>query len=284
MKAPSEKRPESAPGAATQPRASAPAELEGRRPVSVIIADDESLARETLGAALAEYSDFEIVANCSNGMELVEVATSLRPEVIFLDIQMPRLDGFTAITRLPEPKPLVVFVTAFDEHAIRAFEVNGFDYVLKPFTSSRLATTIGRLRERLGRSAMPGEDAARPAQESSPELRGAKPYLTRFSVRTKELLSLVAADEVDWIEADGNYSVLHTGKRSHILRETLGTLEKGLNPADFIRVSRSAIVRLDRVRQIDTSFTGNYSLILIDGSRVRTTRTLGELSTLLKFS
>jgi len=247
---------------------------ESARPFSVVIADDEALARDTLASALAAYPDFAILASCTNGQELVEVAARTRPEVIFLDVQMPRLDGFDALERLPEPRPLVVFVTAFDEHAIRAFEVNGFDYVLKPFSSTRLETTMGRLRERLGR----------PAPEAAPTPRGNKPYLTRFSIRKKEMVSLVGVDEVDWIEADGNYTVLHVGKQTHVLRETLGTIERDLNPADFIRVSRSAIVRLVRVRQIDTSFQGNYSLILVDGSRVRTSRTLGELSTLLKFS
>lgn len=249
----------------------------GLAPVTAVIADDEAFARDELRAGLERTGEVDILAECTNGAELVEAVIRLRPEVIFLDVEMPRMDGFTAISRLPQPTPPVIFVTAFDAHAVRAFEVNGFDYLLKPFTPARLQSSLARLRQRLGQGVAADTEPAAP-------VKGNKPYLTRFSVRQRELVSFVSADEVDWIEADGNYTVLHTGGRKHVLRENLGALERNLNPAVFVRVSRSAIVRLDRVRQIDTSFVGGYSLILTNGTRVKTSRSLNELSGLLKFS
>lgn len=255
-----------------------PPAAEGRR-ISVVIADDEPLARQSLRAALGAEPDIDMLAECADGLEAVRAVTRHRPDLLFLDIQMPALDGFGTLDRLPVPGPLVIFLTAFDRHAVRAFDTPGLDYVLKPFKTERLQAALERARACLALSAASAEGGT-PGE--APASKPAEGYLTQFSVRSKDLLTFLRAEDVEWIEAAGNYVLLHAAGRKHMLRENIGSLERKLDPALFYRVSRFAIVRLTDVRQIDTSFRGAYTLILRNGTRVRTSRNLSELGPLLR--
>lgn len=245
------------------------------RRISVIIADDEPLARRSLRQILDCEPDLDVIAECADGLEVVKAVGSHRPDLLFLDIQMPSLDGFGALERLPAPAPLVIFLTAFDQHAVRAFDTQGLDYVLKPFKTSRLQAALDRARTCLAQAGAAEELAAD---------RPPGGYLSQFSVRTKDLVTFVRVETVDWVEAAGNYILLHAEGRNYMLRENIGSLEAKLDPALFHRVSRSAIVRLQAIRQIDTAFSGNYTLVLHDGTRVRTSRNLSELGPLLRSS
>ncbi len=251
---------------------------EGRR-ISVVIADDEPLARQSLRAALGAEPDLDVLAECADGLEAVRAVTRHRPDLLFLDIQMPALDGFGTLDRLPVPGPLVIFLTAFDRHAVQAFDTPGLDYVLKPFKTERLQAALERARACL---ALRTASADGGTLGEAPASKPAEGYLTQFSVRSKDLITFLPAEDVEWIEADGNYVLLHADGRKYMLRENIGSLERKLDPAVFHRVSRSAIVRLTIVRQIETAFHGAYKLILRDGTRVRTSRKLGELGPLLR--
>ncbi len=213
------------------------------------IVDDEPLARERIRELLGAHADVEIVAECADGMAAVAEIVARTPDVVFLDIQMPELDGFgvveaLAATRLPE----IVFVTAFDEYAVRAFEAQALDYLLKPVTAERFEAALARARARLSR------------------------YTNRFVVRDGAKLVFVRAAEVDWIDAAGNYARLHAGGRPHLLRETLKSLEARLDPDEFVRVHRSAIVRLERIASLEPWFHGEYVVILADGTRLTASR------------
>jgi two-component system LytT family response regulator len=243
----------------------------------VVIVDDEPSARVVLRDCLATEADIEIVAECANGEEAVEAITRERPDIVLLDLQMPRIGGFEALKRLQVPVPIVIFITASDRHAVEAFEVEGCDYLVKPFKAERFRLALQRAR-----AALSNGQPANPERGQTDSTTAKKTWLTRLSVRQNAIVSFVNTKEIDWIEADGNYCILHSGKKRHMIRELIGALEGELNPSEFQRVSRSAIVRLDRVRQIDTSSIGNYSLVLIDGTQVRTSRNLGELSALLR--
>jgi two-component system LytT family response regulator len=190
-----------------------------------------------------------------------------RPDLLFLDINMPEMDGFDVVDQLsPEAQPIVIFVTAYDEHAVRAFDACALDYLLKPVSAERLSRALNRARTRL----------AIPADAATPE-REAPPGATRFVVRSGGRVSFVAADDIDWVEAAGNYAIFHVGKKNHMVRETMNGLEAQL-PADrFMRVSRSAIVNLHRVKEL-SSAPGSDATILHDGQRVPFTRSVREIA------
>jgi len=282
----------------------------------VLIVDDEPLARDCMRLALRGASGVKIVAECGDGASAVEAIRRHEPDVVFLDVQMPGLDGFAVLERIEAAAmPVVVFVTAFDSHAIRAFEVHALDYVLKPFPDERLVAALDRARatiqERrngeLGRrlaefvqswqaggfTARPGplgiEASSTPASrnssmerlEPSEELEhevaesrrvGAASYIVRFAVRSDGRVRFVAAADVDWIEADGNYMVLHVGETRHRLRASLAGLTEGLDPKQFVRIHRSVIVNVDRIREVQPWFGGDYIAILRTGAKLRVSR------------
>jgi len=231
----------------------------------IAIADDEPLARERLRQLLDREPDVEISAECADGPATVSAVRENHPDLLLLDVQMPGLDGFGVLNALGSAEqPLVVFVTAFDQHAIRAFEIRALDYLLKPIAPQRLRETLGRARERLAHrsSATPGDD---------PSGR-----VRRLAVRQGERIVFINTDEIDWIEAASNYALIHVGRQTHILRETMAALEAQLPGDLFLRVSRSAILNLRRVRELQTVTPTQHAAVLHDGQRVTVSRSVRE--------
>lgn len=236
----------------------------------VVIVDDEPLARERIRTLLAPHSDVRLVAECGDGEEAVRVLLAERPDVVFLDVQMPELNGFEVLEALPPgERPAVIFVTAYDEHAVRAFEVNAVDYLLKPVEPRRFEAALARVRER---RAPPGASEAG-LEAVLAELRRTRAWPSRLVVRDGSRVTFVRTEEIDWIDAAGNYARLHVGKAVHLLREPLKVLETRLDPERFLRVHRSAIVNLERVVSVEPYFHGEYTLTLRDGTRLTSSRT-----------
>lgn len=250
--------------------------------IAALIVDDEPLARERLRALLATETGIEIAGECASGTEAVEFIGRRRPDLVFLDINMPGMDGFAVLGALTPPLPLVVFVTAYDEHAVKAFEARALDYLLKPFKPARLRAAVERAREELARRQP--DDVSRRILSLLADRNPPAARLSRIAVRERQKVRFVRTDAIDWIEASGNYSILHAGRENHVLRETLATFEQQLSADEFVRVSRSAIVRLDRIQHLEPAFNGEHVVVLADGSRLPMTRGLRELQERLKFS
>jgi two-component system LytT family response regulator len=238
--------------------------------IRTVVADDEPLARERLRTLLAAEPDMELVAECGDGREAAETLARQRPDLLFLDVEMPELDGFGLLEALvPGKAPLVVFVTAYPHYAVRAFEAAAADYLLKPFDRERFARTMARVRERLRSGAeLPADLAALLRQ------LGARPSgLGHIPVRAGQETVLVKVEHIDWIESAGNYVTLHVGPREHLLRETLSDLEARLSPHQFVRVHRSAIVNLDRIQSLTPTPHGDHRVRLRDGRELTLSRT-----------
>ncbi len=248
----------------------------------IVLADDEPLVRERLRALVSARPDCALVAECADGSEAVEVIEREQPDVALLDVQMPELDGFEVLDALPEDRrPAVIFVTAYDEYAVRAFEVNAVDYLLKPLEASRFNEAIDRVAGRGTRDAgRSGDEGLRALLDEPRRKRG---YATRLVVRDGPRVSFVPVADIDWIDASGTYARLHAGSRAPLLRETLKSLEARLDPERFVRVHRSAIVNVERIVAIEPYFHGEYVLTLRDGTKVTSSRTCsGRLREMLK--
>jgi two-component system LytT family response regulator len=265
------------------------------RVVRVAVVDDEAIARERLCRLLAREPNLEVVAVCASGSEAVAAITELRPEIAFLDIRMPGMDGFGVIRALRATEdaagdaslPLFVFVTAFDDHAVHAFDVHAVDYVLKPIDPARLGEAVERARTRLGREGLQRRHAelvrrltgliaeveagivAPPATVEPAEAAG---RAERLLVRAGERLFFIRAEEIDWIEAAGNYARLHVGAKTHLVRETMTRLAERLDPSRFLRIHRSTIVNVERVREMQPWGSGEYVVFLQDGTQLRLSR------------
>jgi two-component system LytT family response regulator len=250
-------------------------------PVSAVVVDDEPTAREVLRTMLAEAPQVRIVGEATNGAEAVDVIRRLRPDLVFLDVQMPDLDGFGVLDKLGADVPRgVVFVTAHDEHAIRAFEVHALDYVLKPFGRQRFAEAVKRaidrlraldaltLQQTLVSMAADRLASTRPLGELA--LNGDAPR--RIAVRSGAKVTLVEVDAIDWVEADGDYARIHAGKQTHLLSQRMNALENMLESAGFVRIHRSLIVRAERVRELRRDPDGGGFIVLTDGVRLRVAR------------
>jgi two-component system LytT family response regulator len=231
----------------------------------VLVVDDEPPARRKLITLLAQESGIELVGEAANGLDAVTAIAARAPDVVFLDIQMPGLDGFEVLDKIePDARPLVVFVTAYDQHAVRAFEVHAVDYLLKPFDRSRLQACLERIR---GRS----ESWKAQVEQLLAEMKPRR-YLNRVMVKSRGRVIFLKVDEIDWIETSANYVELHVGKQTFLLRETLSTLEEKLDPQQFARVHRSTIVNLDRIQELQP-WSHNDSLVLLkDGTKLRMSR------------
>lgn len=238
----------------------------------LLIVDDEPLIRAGIRAALSAIGDVEIVAECEDVAGAAEAIRSLAPDLVLLDIQLPDGTGFDLVRRVgPGQMPPVVFVTAYDEFAIRAFEVNAVDYLLKPFDEDRLRESIQRARQRL---AMPSETIARQL-EAVLRLRE-RQWPARLVVRGGDRFDFVPVDTVDWIESANNYVHLHCGSRSYLLGESLTSLEERLDPEQFLRVHRCYIVNIGRIVAVHMALGGTYDLELQTGVHVRTGRQYRE--------
>ncbi len=232
----------------------------------VLIVDDERLAREKLRRTLAEAEAVRVVGEAANGSEAIERIRKDRPDVVFLDVQMPGMDGFDVIERLPaDAIPAVVFVTAHDEYAIRAFDVEAIDYLLKPFDRLRLRQTLERVRRQLGQEPRQLVEKLRRILES-PGAAGAS--LRRIAVHSGGRIQSLKVEEISWIEAADNYVRVHTPRAVHLIRETLGSLERRLDPTLFIRIHRSAIVKIETIREVESLFHGDYAAVLTTGERL----------------
>jgi two-component system, LytTR family, response regulator len=233
----------------------------------VALVDDEPLGRERIRALLADEKDVSLVGEYSTGEEAVTGVLESAPHLLFLDVQMPGMDGFGLVQLLearlaPEQRPFIVVVTAYDAYALRAFDVSAVDYLLKPFDRTRFRAAMARARVRV---------SERPRPEA------------RFVVRSASRMQLVRAADVEWIAGDGNYARLHTAGRRHLVRETLKSVEARLDPLKFVRVHRSAIVNVDCVATFEPHVHGQYLLTMKDGSRITSSRThSAKLRALLK--
>jgi two-component system LytT family response regulator len=250
--------------------------------IRTVIADDEPLAREGIRVRLKAEPDVEIAGEAVDGMDAVDVIRSVEPDLVFLDVQMPGADGFEVVRRLDDAVPLIVFVTAYDQHAVRAFETHALDYLLKPFTSRRFREAMERARATIAqveeldfhRRLVALLDARGAAGASAAAGRTGREdrHLQRFSVKDGERFLLLKTGEVDWIESAGNYVRLHARRGAYMVRMTLSELEAKLDPERFARIHRTAIVNLDRVKQIDPAWHGDFEIRLDTGRTLRLSR------------
>lgn len=239
--------------------------------IRALLVDDEILARVALHQALASHPDVVVVGECSNAAEAAQAVNVLKPDLIFLDIHMPDADGFKFLHELkPGALPMVVFATAYGQHALRAFDANALDYLLKPIDQDRFDRTMARVRTH-----WQGRAAVEPRSEPSRQ-RADGGWLTRVSVKVGEHIRVIAAQEIDWIEASGNYVQIHTGTATYLHRETLRELQDSLDPGRFLRVHRAVIVNVERVREVHPLFNGNAELVLHDGTRIGLSRRFRE--------
>jgi two-component system LytT family response regulator len=239
--------------------------------IRTLIVDDEPIAREGVRVQLAKLPGVEVVAECGNGLEAVAAIRELAPDLVFLDVQMPGMDGFEVVEAVGAARmPAVIFVTAYDKYALQAFEVSAVDYLLKPFDAERFQKAFGRARDQLQKRDL---DSVRETLHSLLEgVRPARKYLERFVVKAGGRIFFLQAAEIDWIEAADNYVSLHAGRETHLIRETLTALEAKLNPEDFIRVRHSAIVNVKRIRELHPLFKGEYQILLQGGARLTSSR------------
>ena len=225
-----------------------------------LVVEDEAPARRTLELLLAMHRDIDLVGECSTGPEAVEAIERIRPDLLFLDVHLPGYGGFEVLQRVNPCPTSVIFVTAYDEHAVRAFDTAAVDYLLKPFDDERFDRALERARTRV-------------RQKQLEDLVSAKPFLERIAVRDSGRILLLRTSDIDWIEADDYYVQLHVRGRSHLLRERMHLLEARLDPRRFVRIHRSTIVNIDRVKELQPFFHGEYHLLLEDGTRLRLSRT-----------
>jgi two-component system LytT family response regulator len=243
-------------------------------PLRALVVDDESLARDTLRRLLGGDPEIEVVGECAGGAEAARVIKDATPDILFLDVQMPEVDGFEVLRRArPAEVPAVVFVTAHDAYAIRAFEAEALDYLLKPFDDERFHRTVERAKARV-REHLVNRLARRMAAtlDARAEPAPAASYVERLPIRREGKVFFVRVDDVDWIEAADYCVRIHTAGRFHLLRETLGEMESRLDPHRFFRVHRSAIVNLGRIKELQSHFHGDGVVVLHDGSRLRVSR------------
>jgi len=236
----------------------------------VFVVDDEPLARRRLRRLLQRIDDVELVGEARDGRNAPAAIASAKPDLVLLDVQMPERDGFGVLAALEPPRPMVVFVTAFDAFALQAFDVDAVDYLLKPVSEERLARAIARARERL--AGRPG-DQDRALSALLEHVARPRRWIERLPIRSQGRVEIVDVAAIDWVEAADNYVIVHGGRRTHVLRETIARLESSLDPAAFARIHRSTIVRLDRIRRLDVALRGDYDVTLADGTTLTLSRT-----------
>jgi two-component system, LytTR family, response regulator len=246
--------------------------------IKAIIVDDEPPARRNLRALLKGVSDIEVVKECGNGRDAVREIRALEPDLVFLDVQMPELDGFEVLEKLAgQPLPVIIFVTAYDQYALKAFEVSALDYLLKPFDDARFHKALAQARRQIEQQDTSELGRKLMTLLGTREVKTEAPrYLTRLMVKTAGRVIFIRTEEIDWIEAYDNYLRLHVAGRAHLLRQTMNELEAALNPAQFARIHRSTIVNLDRVKELHSHFNGEHLVILNDGTELKLSRSRKE--------
>jgi two-component system, LytTR family, response regulator len=238
--------------------------------IRTLIIDDEPLARRKIREFLKQDREIEIVGECGNGVQAVEVVRSAAPDLLFLDVQMPGMDGFAVLEELDrEQLPFVIFVTAYDKYAVKAFEVRALDYLLKPFHRERFAHATARAKAQIRASA---SDFSTQIRDLIQELRPPARCLERVIIKTAGTVLFLKTEEIDWISAEENYVRLHCGKSSYLMREKISNLEAQLDPGRFQRIHRSTIVNLDRILKLHAVSHGDYQVVLQDGTELMLSR------------
>jgi two-component system, LytTR family, response regulator len=243
--------------------------------IRTIVVDDVELARERV-KILLDNLDVEVVAECANGREAIRAIGGIKPDLVFLDVQMPKVGGFEVIEAVGvEEMPAVIFMTAYDEYALRAFEVNAVDYLLKPFDEERLRKAVVRARRTIEGRTSAGEFEER-LRRLLKEVRGEPHYLRRLPVKSAHGTTFIPTESVDWISSAGHYLEIHVGQETHLIREQLSRLEAKLDPERFARIHRSVIVNLDRVKTLRPLFNGDHLVLLTNGQKLNLSRTYHE--------
>ncbi|HEX8248376.1 MAG TPA: LytTR family DNA-binding domain-containing protein [Pyrinomonadaceae bacterium] len=259
--------------------------------IRVLIVDDEPLARRGIRRLLERETDFEIAGEAGNGQTAFAKIASEKPDLVFLDIQMPLAGGFSLVEKISvsaKNPPEIVFVTAYDEHAIQAFEAGALDYVLKPIDPERFQKTLERVRRRIGARETPAIETelidllrglAKNETQNAPHA-----FLERIPVKESGRVFFIDARKIDWIGAQGNYIEIRAGREKHLLRETMDGIESKLNPSDFLRIRRSTIVRIEKIKELQPLFNGEFAVILQDGTELSSSRRYRKnLEAILKF-
>jgi two-component system LytT family response regulator len=247
--------------------------MKGAKPVRALIVDDEPLAREIIREMIRRDQEVEIAGECGNGIDAVAAIEAARPDIVFLDIQMPEMNGFEVIETVGASKmPAIIFVTAYDQYAVNAFKVHALDYILKPFDWERFREALERAKSQIrGES-----DLSEKLNALLEGMKKKQDYAERLIIKTNGRVIFLRVEEIDWIEAEGNYVRLHVGKDSYLQRDTIGGMEAKLDPTRFPRIHRSAIVNIDRVQELRPWFQGDYCVILRSGKELPLSRNYWE--------
>jgi two-component system LytT family response regulator len=246
--------------------------------IRTIIVDDEPWARAKIASLLSTEPDFEVVRSCASGTEAIEAILTVEPHLVFLDVQMPGVDGFGVIDMIgAEAMPLTIFATAHDTHALRAFDSQALDYLLKPFDEARFHRSLERARKELRSGAGTGPKLQSLLEAVQPP----RHYLQRVVVKSRGRVLFLKACDIDWLEGSGNYVTLHVNQETYLLRETLTALEKKLDPTQFIRLHRSAIVNVDRIKELAPWCGGEQAVFLLDGTQLTIGRAFRDRITAL---
>ncbi|HJR62184.1 MAG TPA: LytTR family DNA-binding domain-containing protein [Gemmatimonadaceae bacterium] len=250
--------------------------------IRALIVDDEPLARERIRTLLADEPEIEVVGECADGAQALTAIEETAPDLLFLDVQMPDVDGFTLLQSLRGDEAMVVvFVTAYDEYALKAFDVHALDYLLKPFDAARFRQALARARHKLEHDRAQTLD--KQVRALLEDITAGKRRTDRLVVRSGGRVVFLRPEEIDWIDATGNYVRLHVGAETYQLRETMKVLESRLNPERFLRIHRSVIINVERIKELEPWFHGAFVVILHDGTRLISSRSSNEkLRNLLK--
>jgi two-component system LytT family response regulator len=240
--------------------------------IRAVIVDDELLARKFIRRMLKHEPDWELVGEASDGNEAVETIRTQKPDIVFLDVQMPEMDGFAVLEKIGIGQlPDIVFTTAYESYAIRAFELHALDYLLKPFDQQRFRDAIRHAKERL--QSRQQEDGRRQIGALLERINSKQPYLERLIIKADGRITFLNTCEIDWIEADDKYVHLHTAKGARMVRQTLTAMETQLDPVRFVRIHRSAMVNVERIKELQPLFNGEYSLLMEDKTKLTLSRT-----------
>ena len=250
--------------------------------IRCLVVDDEPLGRDRITALLGGIPDALLLGTCSDGSDAVERIGELEPDLLFLDVQMPELDGFGVLAALPQhTRPEVIFVTAHDHYALKAFEVHAQDYLLKPFDAERFLAAFARAAERI--NARRPDSVNGQLQALLQDLERQRTRKTRIPIRNDGRVRLLPVADIDWVESSDNHVKIHVGNNVYTIRHTLQNMEQSLSPADFVRVHRGSLVNVSRIKEIQPWFNGEYVVLLLDGTQVKTSRGYrGRLEALIR--